>query len=151
MQGRCAGDSLCYPYVCVRKDGHALSRRAGNAECGRKQWQSGQRWRWRRAFWPQSRHLAAEPIEGTWQRPNGTLIRYATSGGEFCGTVMSGEYDGQSIGCMTGSGSTYEGEVNKLDEGKTYRGKASVRGDTMTLSGCVLGGLICKSEDLARQ
>ena len=45
----------------------------------------------------------ADPIEGTWKRPNGTLITYAGSGSKFCGTVMTGEYKGKSIGCMTGS------------------------------------------------
>jgi len=95
--------------------------------------------------------MAAEPIEGTWKRPNGTLIRYAPSGGGFCGTVLTGEYEGQSIGCMSGTGGAYAGKVNKLDEGKTYSGKASVKGDTLSLSGCVLGGMICKSESLTRQ
>jgi len=95
---------------------------------------------------------AAEPIEGTWKRPNGTLIRYAASGGgQFCGTVMTGEYKGKSIGCMSGSGSNYKGKVNKLDEGKTYNGKATVKGNTLALAGCVLGGIICKSENLTRQ
>lgn len=96
--------------------------------------------------------LAAEPIEGSWKRPNGTVIRYASSGGNtFCGTVLTGQYKGQSIGCMSGTGGSYKGKVNKLDEGKTYTGKASVSGSTLTLSGCVLGGIICKSENLARQ
>ena len=95
--------------------------------------------------------VAAEPIEGTWKRSNGTLIQYAASGGQFCGTVMTGEYKGKSIGCMAGSGGSYKGKVNKLDEGKTYSGKASVSGKTLSLSGCVLGGIICKSESLARQ
>lgn len=95
--------------------------------------------------------LAAEPIEGTWKRPNGTLIQYAGSGGTFCGTVLTGEYKGKSIGCMSGSGASYKGKVNKLDEGKTYNGKASVSGNSLKLSGCVLGGVICKSETLARQ
>ncbi|KQZ16361.1 glycerol-3-phosphate ABC transporter ATP-binding protein [Mesorhizobium sp. Root552] len=93
----------------------------------------------------------ADPIEGTWKRPNGTLISYAGSGTKFCGTVMTGEYKGKSIGCMNGSNGDYKGTVNKLDEGKTYNGKASVSGNTLSLSGCVLGGLICKSENLARQ
>lgn len=96
--------------------------------------------------------FAADPLEGTWKRSNGTLIRYASAGGgKYCGTVMTGEYKGQSIGCMSGSGGSYKGKVNKLDEGKTYSGKASVSGDTLSLAGCVLGGLICKSEDLTRQ
>lgn len=94
---------------------------------------------------------AAEPIEGTWKRPNGTLIRYAKSGGEFCGTVITGEYKGKSIGCMAGKGSDYTGSVNKLDEGKTYKGKATVKGNKLALAGCVMGGMICKTEDLVRQ
>jgi uncharacterized protein (DUF2147 family) len=93
----------------------------------------------------------ADPIEGTWKRPNGTLIRYAASGGQYCGTVLTGEYKNKSIGCMKGSSGSYTGSVNKLDEGKTYRGKARVSGNTLALSGCVLGGMICKSEDLTRQ
>lgn len=94
----------------------------------------------------------AEPIEATWKRPNGTLIRYAAAGGDkFCGTVLTGEYKGQSIGCMTGKGNAYKGEVKKLDEGKTYKGKATVSGNSLSLAGCVLGGLICKSETLTRQ
>ncbi len=96
--------------------------------------------------------FAAEPIVGSWKRPNGTIIRYAASGGDkFCGTVLTGEYKGQSIGCMNGSGNKYNGKVNKLDEGKTYRGKATVSGNSLSLAGCVLGGLICKSETLTRQ
>lgn len=95
--------------------------------------------------------FAAEPIEGTWKRPNGTLIRYAGSGGKFCGTVLTGEYKGKSIGCMEGKGKEYAGSVNKLDEGKTYKGKATVKGNTLDLAGCVMGGLICKTENLVRQ
>ena len=95
--------------------------------------------------------FAAEPIEGTWKRSNGTLIQYSGAGGKFCGTVLNNEYKGKSIGCMSGTGADYKGTVNKLDEGKTYSGKAHVEGGKMTLSGCALGGLICKSETLARQ
>ncbi|MFH1793106.1 MAG: DUF2147 domain-containing protein [Pseudomonadota bacterium] len=93
----------------------------------------------------------ADPIEGTWKRSNGTLIKYAGSGGNYCGTVMTGEYKGQSIGCMKGADGSYKGKVNKLDEKKTYNGKATVKGNTMALAGCVMGGVICKSESLTRQ
>jgi uncharacterized protein (DUF2147 family) len=65
--------------------------------------------------------------------------------------VLTGEYKGKSIGCMSGSGGKYKGKVNKLDEGKTYTGKASVSGNSLKLSGCVAGGLICKSETLTKQ
>ena len=95
---------------------------------------------------------ADEAIVGTWKRPNGTIISYAAcGGGKYCGTVQTGEYKGKSIGSMSGKDGSYKGEVNKLDEGKTYTGKASVKGNTLSLSGCVMGGLICKSESLTRQ
>lgn len=96
--------------------------------------------------------FAGEPIEGVWKRSNGTLIKYSSAGGDkFCGTVLNNEYKGKSIGCMSGSGADYKGKVNKLDEDKTYTGKAHVSGNSMKLSGCALMGLICKSETLARQ
>lgn len=93
--------------------------------------------------------MAAEAIVGKWQRPNGTVIAY-TGSGPYCGTVQTGEFKGQSIGCMNGTNGSYKGKVNKLDEGKTYSGKASVSGNSLKLSGCVLGGVICKSETLTR-
>ena len=95
---------------------------------------------------------AAEPIEGIWKRPStGTMVSYSGGGVKFCGTVLEGEYKGKSIGCMEGSGGTYKGTVIALDEGKTYAGKATVNGNSMSLKGCVAGGLICKGETWARQ
>lgn len=95
--------------------------------------------------------LAADPLVGTWKRPNGTLIAFSGNSTKFCGTVLTGEYKGKSIGCMSGKDGSYKGEINKLDEGKVYAGKAKVSGNSLKLAGCVAGGLICKSETLARQ
>jgi uncharacterized protein (DUF2147 family) len=96
--------------------------------------------------------FAAEPIEGTWLRPStGTLVTFAPCGQGFCGTVQNGEFAGQSIGTMAGSGASYEGSITDLAEDKTYRGKAAVDGNSMDLQGCVLGGLICRGETWARQ
>ncbi|SDP73124.1 Uncharacterized conserved protein, DUF2147 family [Phyllobacterium sp. YR620] len=96
--------------------------------------------------------LAEEAIVGSWKRPNGTIIQYSSCGTDtYCGTVMTGEYKGKSIGSMSGKSGSYKGTVNKLDEGKTYNGKATATGATLSLSGCVMGGLICKSESLTRQ
>jgi len=93
---------------------------------------------------------AAEPIVGTWLRPStGTLVSYAAQGNEYCGTVQNGEYKGESIGCMSGSGSNYTGKVVALDEGKTYTGKATVTGNSMKLEGCVL--VVCRGETWQRQ
>lgn len=99
--------------------------------------------------------FSAEPIEGTWKRSNGTLIKYATVGADkFCGTVLNNEYKGQSIGCMSGSGADYKGQVNKLDEGKTYHGAATVKGSKLVLKGCIQAfgiNVACKGETLLRQ
>jgi uncharacterized protein (DUF2147 family) len=96
--------------------------------------------------------MADEPIVGSWKRPNGTIIQYSSCGADsYCGTVLTGEYKGKSIGSMSGKDGTYKGTVNKLDEGKTYNGKAVASGSKLSLSGCVMGGLICKSESLTRQ
>lgn len=96
--------------------------------------------------------FAAEPIVGTWKRPStGTLIKFAACGSSFCGIVQNGDYAGQSIGKMKGSGTNYSGSITDLEEKKTYKGKAVVNGNVMKLSGCVLGGLICKGENWNRQ
>ena len=95
---------------------------------------------------------AAEPIEGTWLRPStGTLVTFAPCAGGFCGTVQNGDYAGQSIGTMAGSGASYSGSITDLAEDKTYKGKAAVDGNAMELEGCVLGGLICRGETWQRQ
>jgi uncharacterized protein (DUF2147 family) len=95
--------------------------------------------------------FAAEPIEGTWLRPStGTLVNFAPCGGGFCGTVQNGEFRGQSIGTMSGSGANYTGSITDLAEDKTYRGKAAVNGNSMKLEGCVLA-VLCRGETWARQ
>ncbi|GAB4362477.1 MAG: DUF2147 domain-containing protein [Oricola sp.] len=94
----------------------------------------------------------ADPIEGVWRRPStGALVRFQACGASFCGIVQSGEFAGRSIGKMSGSGGSYAGTITDLAENKTYKGKASVKGNTMNLKGCVLGGLICKGENWTRQ
>jgi uncharacterized protein (DUF2147 family) len=96
--------------------------------------------------------LAAEAIEGTWLRPStGVLVKFAPCGGGFCGTVQSGKYKGKSIGKMSGAAGKYNGTITDLAEEKTYKGKAAVSGNSMSLKGCVLGGLVCKGEDWQRQ
>ncbi len=95
---------------------------------------------------------AAEPIEGTWKRPStGTIVKYSGGGGNFCATVQGGKNNGKSIGCMKGTGASYTGKLIDLDANKTYTGKATVNGNSMSLKGCVAGGLICKGETWARQ
>ena len=95
--------------------------------------------------------IAAEPIEGSWKRSTGTIIKFSPCGGAFCAIVQGGKHNGKQAGSMSGTGNRYKGSLTDLDEDKKYKGKASVNGNTMSLSGCVLGGIICKSETWVRQ
>jgi uncharacterized protein (DUF2147 family) len=138
-----------YLYVCVRADG--TGEAASGPQIGRNKMIRALMFTAAIFTLAAGPALSAEPIVGSWKRPNGTIIKYDACGNDtYCGTVMTGEYKGKSIGSMSGKDGSYKGKVNKLDEGKTYTGKASVKGNTLSLSGCVMGGLICKSENLAR-
>lgn len=105
--------------------------------------------------------LAADPIEGIWQtQPDEgsvALVQIAPCGDAYCGTIVR-TYKGQQeykspnigkqivIGMAPSGGGTYAGKVLRPADNKIYNGKAQVSGGSMKLSGCVAGGLICKSQ-----
>jgi uncharacterized protein (DUF2147 family) len=94
---------------------------------------------------------SADPIEGRWKTQSGETAAIGGCGGAFCITLKSGEYSGQSIGKMTATGEgRYEGSITKPSNGKTYSGMARLNGNSLKLSGCVLGGLICESQTWSR-
>ena len=94
----------------------------------------------------------ADDIEGMWKRPNGILVSIHKCGAEFCVTAASGAHKGESAGKMAASGGgKYAGTLTDLEASKTYSGKGALAGDSLTMSGCVLGGLFCKGENWARQ
>ena len=94
----------------------------------------------------------ADAIEGEWLRPNGIVVKIAKCGGEFCVTPVSGKHKGEDAGKMAPKGGgKYAGSLTDLEAGKTYTGKGSIIGDSLSMSGCVFGGLFCKSENWARQ
>ena len=94
----------------------------------------------------------ADDIEGMWKRPNGILVSIHKCGAEFCVTAASGAHKGESAGKMAASGGgKYAGTITDLEAGKTYSGKSALAGDSLTMSGCVLGGLFCKGENWVRQ
>jgi uncharacterized protein (DUF2147 family) len=93
----------------------------------------------------------ADPIEGNWKRPNGTLEIIKACGGSFCVTVGSGEHSGKSAGNFKSTGGNkYKGTLTDISANKTYNGKATLNGNSLVMSGCVFGGLICKSETWTR-
>lgn len=91
----------------------------------------------------------ADAIVGMWQRPaseGGTLQRITQCGSSFCVTVASGEYSGQRAGKFDATGNgRYQGEITDLAAGKTYKGKALLKGNSLDMSGCV-ALVFCRTE-----
>ncbi|MCX7646132.1 MAG: DUF2147 domain-containing protein [Rhodobacteraceae bacterium] len=110
----------------------------------------------------------ADPVEGTWQtRPddNGNFghVRIAACGAKFCGTLVrafNGQgqpIDSPNIGRQIvwdmeaqGNGQYANGKIWAPDRDKTYRSKMELSGNTLSVSGCVLGGAICRSQEWTR-
>lgn len=89
----------------------------------------------------------ADPIEGNWKTEAGSTAQIAPCGNAFCITLVSGEHSGKQIGQMQpAGGSNYSGNITDPNNDKTYKGKASISGNSLKMSGCVLGGLICQSQ-----
>ena len=95
----------------------------------------------------------ADPIEGTWKMPSGYNARIAPCKAGFCLTYINGPYKGKTFGTMTPTGGgAYTGSLTDYTKGgKQYSGKGRLDGDNaLSVSGCVLGGLICRSQQLNR-
>lgn len=89
----------------------------------------------------------ADDIEGNWRTQSGNNARISGCGSAFCIKMTSGEHTGKSIGKMSPSGGTkYTGEITDPADDKTYAGRATLSGNVLKMKGCVLGGLICKSQ-----
>jgi uncharacterized protein (DUF2147 family) len=104
----------------------------------------------------------ADPIEGLWQtQPDEGAFAHVTiapCGAAYCGTITNTfkgtqAYQSPNIGrqmiidMAPQGGGKYEGQVWRPANNKIYAGKAAVSGTQMSLSGCVAGGLLCKSQN----
>jgi uncharacterized protein (DUF2147 family) len=102
--------------------------------------------------------LAATPAiadpTGTWLRENGnSRIRMAACGSSICGTLVwvkdpeGPSKVGQRIfyDMVPSGANAWSGKAFNPEDGKTYAGKMTLSGSTMTTSGCVLGGMVCRS------
>jgi len=110
----------------------------------------------------------ADPVEGTWRtRPddNGNFghVRIAACGAKFCGTLVrafNGQgqpIDSPNVGRQIvwdmeaqGNGQYANGKIWAPDRDKTYRSKMELSGNTLSVSGCVLGGAICRAQQWTR-
>lgn len=108
----------------------------------------------------------ADPVEGTWKTQPGDDGNYAhvkitTCGNQICGTLGKGfdsagkNIDSPNIGKkmiwnmnVDGGGAYSGGKIWAPDRDKTYNSKMSLSGNTLKVSGCVLG--ICRSQTWTR-
>jgi uncharacterized protein (DUF2147 family) len=102
---------------------------------------------------------ADDAILGEWLRDTGSSrVRFAPCGGAVCGVIVwlrdkdSEAKVGQRIffGMKPTGANTWAGSAFNPEDGKTYSGKMTLSGNTLSTAGCVLGGLICKSASWTR-
>jgi uncharacterized protein (DUF2147 family) len=103
---------------------------------------------------------------GTYLSESGdTRVRIARCGGAFCGTIVEVRGETKDVGNpdpalrnrnlvgvqmisnIRPSGDAFEGSLYNYKDGRTYSGKMNfASANAMQLSGCVLGGLICRTQ-----
>ena len=93
---------------------------------------------------------AADPIIGRWQVPSGSIASIRPCGGSFCITMKTGKFAGKRIGKMAGAKGVYKGSITDPKNDKTYTGKASLKGRTLTMKGCV-AAIFCRSQKWKRR
>lgn len=109
-------------------------------------------------------HAQTPDITGTYVNDSGrTKVKLSDCNAGLCGTVVwmkapvndvnnpdASKRDRPVVGLQAvtlkpGEDGTYSGTLYDTESGKTYSGKAKFSDSSVELSGCVLGGLICKS------
>ena len=102
--------------------------------------------------------MAADPT-GNWLRAStGTVINFYACGGNLCAKIVSVKDASKKgtvgtvimNGAVKSGGDTWKGSLLNTEDGQTYTGSVSLTSGGLVLSGCVLGGLICKNETLQR-
>ncbi|KUJ76856.1 imidazoleglycerol-phosphate dehydratase [Ruegeria marisrubri] len=109
--------------------------------------------------------VQADPVEGIWKTAEGEEggylhVEIAPCGSAICGTInnafkssgdLSADYEHlgkQIIWNMLPDEEGYYsgGKIWAPDSDKTYRSKMALEGDSLTVKGCVAGGLICRGQ-----
>ena len=101
----------------------------------------------------------AGDASGVWLRSDGkTKVKFSSCGSALCGVVAwnrdkdAPAHIGQQVffDMIPAGENLWKGSAFNPEDGKTYSGKMTLAGGTLTTAGCVLGGLICKSFDWSR-
>lgn len=113
-----------------------------------------------------SAHAQSADPSGTYlSESKETRVKVAKCGSAYCGTIVAVQGEAkdvnnpdpglkgrnlvgiQMISNIQPSGDTFTGQLYNYKDGRTYTGKMNFKGgNAMELSGCVLGGLICRSQ-----
>jgi uncharacterized protein (DUF2147 family) len=101
----------------------------------------------------------AQDVSGTWLRESGaSRVRFSKCGEAMCGTIVwLKDADGPArIGQRVffdmkpdGAGK-WQGSAFNPEDGKNYSGSMFLQGAQLKTSGCVLGGMICRSVNWTR-
>ncbi|WP_035026088.1 DUF2147 domain-containing protein [Gemmobacter nectariphilus] len=109
--------------------------------------------------------FAADPVEGLWQTQTDdgayAHVQLAPCGPAICGTIArtfnaSGEYKSPNLGkqlvidMMPQGGGRYQGQVWRPSNDKVYVGKIELNGNSLSLAGCIAGGLLCSKQTWQR-
>lgn len=108
----------------------------------------------------------ADPVFGNWKTQPGDTgayaqVKIAPCNGKICGkiTKVFGKTNGKPspVGkyiiknmSANGTGSYSGGTIWAPDRDKTYSSKMSLKGKTLSVSGCIAGGLFCRSQKWSR-
>lgn len=102
----------------------------------------------------------AGDLEGQWQRSTGaSRLRFEPCGGALCGKIVwirpgfkTPAHVGQQVffGLVPSGDNQWRGKAFNPEDGRTYSGVVTRDSDTIVTRGCILGGLICKSESWTR-
>ena len=102
----------------------------------------------------------AGDAQGVWARDNGaSKVRIAGCGGDaLCGSIIwlrdtngPAKVGQQVFFDMKPQGeNVWTGSAFNPEDGKTYAGKMTLKGDRLVTAGCVFGGLICQSVSWTR-
>jgi uncharacterized protein (DUF2147 family) len=106
---------------------------------------------------------------GVWLSQSGeTRVKIARCGSVYCGTIVASKQEKDTnnpdpakrhqslvgvrmITDIAPSGGGFSGQLYNFQDGKTYTGKLKLVGPkALELSGCVLGGLFCRSQPWSR-
>jgi uncharacterized protein (DUF2147 family) len=109
----------------------------------------------------------AQDVTGTWLSQTGeTRVRIAACGSDLCGTVVWQKTPGKDeknpdaskrnrpivglrmiFGMKSAGSGQWSGQLYNFQDGGTYAGKMRLAGSSaLELSGCALGGLVCRSQ-----